>query len=106
MGLNDIRVLTTTGAFRLTGRYHIFSIVRNNPERRIGAVGSLQDLNVAISQAKEKLFVVGSFEMMMNGWSKIATSFQNGKRNLSRKLAYLIDRKYGQIVHAPYILVK
>ena len=51
---------------KLTG-----SLVFIFPERRIGAVGSLQDLNVAISRAKEKLFVVGSFEMMMNGWSSL-----------------------------------
>jgi superfamily I DNA and/or RNA helicase len=63
-----------------------FSIIRINPERQIGAVNSVQDLNVALSRVKEKLFIIGGFEMIMNGWSR---SIQNGKRNLSRKLAYL-----------------
>jgi superfamily I DNA and/or RNA helicase len=49
---------------------YFLSIALNNPERQIGAAGSLQDLNVAISRAKEKLFVAGSFEMMMSRWSK------------------------------------
>jgi len=106
LGLDTIRVLTTTGALGTQADIVLFSIVRNNPERRIGAVESLQDLNVAISRSKEKLFLIGSFEMMMNGWSKIATSIQNGQRNLSRKLAYLIDKKYGQIVQVPSILLK
>jgi superfamily I DNA and/or RNA helicase len=29
----------------------------------------LQDLNVAISRSKEKLIILGNFEMMVNGWS-------------------------------------
>jgi len=98
--------LTTTGALGTQADIILFSIVRNNSERQIGALGSLQDLNVAISRAKEKLFIVGSFEMMMNGWSRIFTSIQNGKRNLSRKLAYLVEKNYGQIIQVPSLLLK
>ena len=63
-------------------------------------------MNVAISRSKEKLFLIGSFEMMMNGWSRIVTSIQNGKRNLSRKLAYLVEKNYGQVIQVPSILLK
>jgi superfamily I DNA and/or RNA helicase len=107
LGLDTIRVLTTTGALGTQADIILFSIVRNNPERRIGAVESLQDLNVAISRAKEKLFLIGSFEMMMNGWSRYSSiNKENSKKNLTRRLAYLIDKKYGQIVQVPSILIK
>ena len=61
-----IRVLTTAGALGTQADVVIFTIVRNNLERHIGAIGSLQDLNVAISRSKEKLIIVGSFDMMLN----------------------------------------
>lgn len=102
-GLTNIRVLTTTGALGTQSDIVLFSIVRNNPERQIGAVGSLQDLNVAISRSKEKLFIIGSFDMMMNGWSKIPTLIEKGRKSISRRLAYLIDHKYGQIIQCPLI---
>ena len=54
----------------------------------------------------KKLFLVGSFEMMMNGWSRLSINKEKGKKNLTRKLAYLIDHKYGQILQAPYVLLK
>ncbi len=103
-GLVNIRVLTTTGALGTQADIVLFSIVRNNPERQIGAVGSLQDLNVAISRSKEKLFIIGSFDMMMNGWSKLPTNIEKGKKSISRRLAYLIDHKYGQIVQSPLVI--
>ena len=37
---------------------------------------------------------------------KYQLNYEMGKKNISRRLAYLIDHKYGQIVQAPYILVK
>jgi superfamily I DNA and/or RNA helicase len=43
------------------------SLTRNNPERNVGAAGTLQDLNVAISRTKEKLIILGNFDMMLNG---------------------------------------
>jgi hypothetical protein len=97
-GLENIRVLTTTGALGTQADIVLFSIVRNNPERQIGAVGSLQDLNVAISRSKEKLFIIGSFDMMMNGWTKVPTLIERGRKSICRRLAYLISNKYGQIV--------
>ena len=103
LGLTNIRVLTTTGALGTQADIVLFSIVRNNPERQVGAVGSLQDLNVAISRSKEKLFIIGSFDMMMNGWSKVPTLIEKGRKNISRRLAYLIDHKYGQVIQAPSI---
>ena len=42
----------------------------------------------------------------MNGWSRLSINNEKGKKNLTRKLAYLIDKKYGQIVQAPSILLK
>jgi len=46
-------VLTSTGALGTQADVVLFSIIRNNPERIVGAVGSLQDLNVTISRSKE-----------------------------------------------------
>jgi superfamily I DNA and/or RNA helicase len=57
----NVRVLTSTGALGTQADIILFSIVKNNPERIVGAVGSLQDLNVAISRSKEKLIIVGNF---------------------------------------------
>lgn len=58
----SVRVLTSIGALGTQADVVLFSIVRNNPERIVGAVGSLQDLNVAISRSKEKLIIIGNFE--------------------------------------------
>lgn len=43
------KATTTTGALGTQADIVIFSLVRNNPERNVGAAGTLQDLNVAIS---------------------------------------------------------
>jgi superfamily I DNA and/or RNA helicase len=51
MGHPEIKVTTTTGALGTRADIVIFSLVRNNPERNVGAAGTLQDLNVAISTA-------------------------------------------------------
>ena len=69
MGISNIRVITTTGALGTQSDIVLFSRVRNNSERIVGAAGTLQDLNVAISGSKEKLIILGNFEMMVNGWS-------------------------------------
>jgi energy-coupling factor transporter ATP-binding protein EcfA2 len=104
LGLTNIRVLTTTGALGTQADIVLFSIVRNNPERQIGAMGSLQDLNVAISRSKEKLFIIGSFDMMLNGWSKVPTFVEKGRKSISRRLACLVANKYGQIIQVSSIL--
>ena len=44
--------------------------------------------------------------MMMTGWSRIGTPIQNGKKNLTRRLTYLVDHKYEQTVQAPSLLIK
>lgn len=84
----------------------LFSLVRNNPERNVGAAGTLQDLNVAISRSKEKLIILGNFDMMLNGWAGSASI--NGRhyyKSPARKLARLIDSKYGRVVDAPQMTV-
>ena len=71
----------------------IFSLVRNNPMRNVGAAGTLQDLNVAISRSKEKLIILGNFDMMINGWT--AASSVNHRKSPTRNLARLVESKYG-----------
>lgn len=100
----DARVLTTTGALGTQADIVIFSLVRNNPERVVGAVGSLQDLNVAISRSKEKLIILGSFEMMLNSLTSSFNLNQRLKQNFAQKLARLVDKKFGTVVEAPKIL--
>jgi superfamily I DNA and/or RNA helicase len=100
----EARVLTTTGALGTQADIVIFSLVRNNPERSVGALGSLQDLNVAISRSKEKLIIVGSFEMMLNGLVGPYVSNGGHRQSFSQKLAKLVDKKYGSVVEAPKIL--
>jgi superfamily I DNA and/or RNA helicase len=100
----DARVLTTTGALGTQADIVIFSLVRNNPERVVGAVGSLQDLNVAISRSKEKLIILGSFEMMLNSLTSSFNLNQRLKQNFAQKLARLVDKKFGMVVEAPKIL--
>ena len=100
----SVRVLTSTGALGTQADVVLFSIVRNNPERIVGAVGSLQDLNVAISRSKEKLIIVGNFEMMLNGYSRSYDENHLIKQNCSRKLANLVDKKYGDVVQVSYRL--
>jgi superfamily I DNA and/or RNA helicase len=102
MGHENIKVTTTTGALGTQANIVIFSLVRNNSERNVGAAGTLQDLNVAISRSKEKLIIIGNFNMMLNGWT-IASSM-NHRKSPARNLARLIDSKYGNVVDAPHIL--
>jgi hypothetical protein len=107
MGHTDIKVTTTTGALGTQADIVLFSLTRNNPERNVGAAGTLQDLNVAISRSKEKLIILGNFEMMLNGWAGHASS-ANGRHHYkspARKLARLVDSKYGRVVGAPTPLI-
>jgi hypothetical protein len=100
----ESRVLTTTGALGTQADIVIFSLVRNNPERLVGALGSLQDLNVAISRSKEKLIIVGSLEMMLNGLTSPFNRTPRNKQNFTQKLARLVDKKYGIVIETPEIL--
>lgn len=102
MGLEDIKVTTTTGALGTQADIVLFSLVRNNPERNVGAAGTLQDLNVAISRSKEKLIIIGNFNMMLNGWTSASSS--SHRKSSARNLARLIDCKYGSIVQPPHML--
>jgi hypothetical protein len=104
MGHTDIKVTTTTGALGTQADIVLFSFTRNNPEKNVGAAGTLQDLNVAISRSKEKLIIVGNFDMMLNGWSASPMNFRRGQKSPARNLAQLVDSKYGKVVDAPSIL--
>ena len=106
MGHTNIKVTTTNGALGTQADIVLFSLTRNNPERIVGAAGTLQDLNVAISRSKEKLIILGNFEMMLNGWSGIASSSgRHYQKSAARDLARLIDLKYGRVVDAPQTTV-
>ncbi|HEX9318475.1 MAG TPA: DEAD/DEAH box helicase [Nitrososphaeraceae archaeon] len=107
MGHTDVKVTTTTSALGTQADIVLFSLVRNNPERIVGQAGTLQDLNVAISRSKEKLIILGSFDMMLNGWTIAPSTTRNGGyKSPSRRLARLIDSKYGEVVDAPSILMQ
>src|ERR687897_50659 len=101
IGDYNTKVTTTTGALGTQADIVIFSLVRNNPERNVGAVGTLQDLNVAISRSKEKLIILGNFEMMINGWTAAA---MHNKKSPARSLARLVSSKYGKLIDTPLIL--
>jgi len=77
-----------------------FSLVRNNPQNNVGAAGTLQDVNVAISRSKEKLNILGNFDMMLNGWSALPNNngLKYGIKSPSRLLARLVDQKYGKVI--------
>jgi energy-coupling factor transporter ATP-binding protein EcfA2 len=108
IGHPEIKVTTTTGALGTQADIVIFSLVRNNPERNVGAAGTLQDLNVAISRSKQKLIILGNFDMMLNGWSCAASLTNHGYHHKSpaRDLARLVGSKYGKVVDAPKILIQ
>ena len=107
IGLGDnIKVTTTTGALGTQADIVIFSLVRNNPENNVGAAGTLQDVNVAICRCKEKLIILGNFQMMLNGWIYTPTDSRSGYKSPTRDLARLVDLKYGRVVDPPTILTR
>lgn len=102
MGHHDvIKVTTTTGALGTQADVVLFSLTRNNPERNVGAAGTLQDINVAISRAKEKLIILGNFDMMLNGWTSSPNYTKYYYKSQARNLAQLVELKYGKIVDPP-----
>ena len=103
MGDYHTKVTTTTGALGTQADIVIFSLVRNNQERNVGAAGTLQDLNVAISRSKEKLIILGNFDMMLNSWT--AAPPLSHRRSPVRNLAHLVQSQYGKIIDVPKILV-
>lgn len=61
MGLIDkVKVTTTTGALGTQSNIVIFSLVRNNEEKNVGAAGILQDINDSISRSSEKFLILGN----------------------------------------------
>jgi hypothetical protein len=105
MGHTNVKVTTTTGALGTQADIVVVSLVRNNTEKIVGATGNLQDLNVAISRAKEKLIIVGNFDMMINGWTTLPQRMRYGHKSPARQLAQLVDEKYGKVVDAPKQLI-
>lgn len=99
-GLSGVKVSTTTGALGTQADIVLFSLVRSNPEGIVGQAGTLQDLNVAISRAKEKLIIVGNFDTMINGYAFLRPTSNYGPKSKSRRLAQLIETKYGSIVES------
>jgi len=55
-------------------------------------------------EQKEKLIIIGNFDMMLNGWSILPPQTRYGFKSPARHLARLIDSKYGKVIHAPQIL--
>lgn len=108
MGLNNVRINTTTGALGTQADIVLISLVRNNTKNIVGQAGTLQDLNVAISRSKEKLIIVGNHDTMLNGWSRLASNSNSkyGYKSPSRRLAQLIDSKYGKVIDVPRLLVQ
>jgi hypothetical protein len=103
MGLLDnynIKVTTTTTALGTQGDIVLFSLVRNNQDKALGALTELPDLNVSISRAKKKLIIIGSFDMMANGHG----DRRRYKTNYAHNLAKLVESKYGKVVEAPQVI--
>lgn len=94
--------MVTTTLLRSQVDIVIFSLVRNNPERNVGATGTLQDLNVAISRSREKLIILGSLDMMLNGWTN--ASSVGHRKSPARNRARLVESKYGKIIDTPEII--
>jgi AAA domain len=76
--INHQKIFAKNGTYKYQSNYYysalgtqadivLFSLARNNPESNEGAAGTLQDLNVGISKSKEKLIILGNFDMMLNG---------------------------------------
>ncbi len=105
LGLYRIKVVTTTQALGTQADLTIATLVRNNEYYYIAQEGSLQDLNVAISRARRKLIVLGSLEMMYEGLRSLPTPQRGPIRSPSRRLAWLLDQKYADVVEAPTLLI-
>jgi superfamily I DNA and/or RNA helicase len=97
---HNIKVTTTTTALGTQGDIVIFSLVRNNQDKALGALTELPDLNVSISRPKKKLIIVGSFDMMADGYG----DRRKAKTNYAHNLAKLVESKYGKVIEALRIL--
>ena len=106
--IDRIKVITTTGTLGTQADIVIFSITRNNQEKNVGAAGNLQDVNIAISRSREKLIILGNFDMILNRWSALPNNngSKYGFKSPSRLLAKLVDQKYGKVIDASKILTR
>jgi hypothetical protein len=105
LGIPNFEPKTTTEALGLEEDVAIFSLTKNNPSHWLGAAGTLQDLNVAISRARSKLIIVGSYDMLANGWRRAPTIDAPGIRGRAWLLARLCQR-HGEIVECPPELMR
>jgi len=103
LGTLNHETKTTTQALGTECDLDIVSLTRNNREHELGAIGALQDLNVAISRARRKLVIVGNFEMLQDGWIWLPSFGGPGRTSRSRDLARLIER-HGELIEVPQIL--
>lgn len=97
---------TTTGALGAQADVTIFSQTRCNSDLEIGGVAVLQDLNVAISRARSKLLIVGSWNMLERGWVALPTPQTRGWRGVAWKLARLLEKHGVAPVEAPDQLIR
>ncbi|MDE1853282.1 MAG: hypothetical protein KGI38_05995 [Thaumarchaeota archaeon] len=101
-GLHDVRVMSTKEALGSEADATISSIVRNNADHVIGASGGLPEENVSISRGKKMSVVVGSLDMMYKGIYYLPSDQMRYRPGApSRKLAWLIDHKYGTVLDPP-----
>ncbi len=103
MELNNVKVLTTTAALGTQADIVIFSLVRNNESNVVGAAGTLEEVNVAISRAKRKLFIIGNIDVMRAGWFYHPAGRRFGRVSPIRRLAELVDQKHGVVLEPPKI---
>jgi hypothetical protein len=82
----------------------IVRIIGIEPKRPFLSCISEQASVMDVSNNKEKLIIVGNFEMMLNCWSRSYDANHRIKQNFPRKLAKLVDTKYGEVVQTTSIL--
>jgi hypothetical protein len=75
-------------------------ILEKNQDKTLGALAELPDLNVSISRTKKKLIIIGSFDMMADGYG----DRRRTKTNYAHNLARLVESKYGKVIEVPQVL--
>jgi helicase required for RNAi-mediated heterochromatin assembly 1 len=79
-GLRDVYVTVVDNYQGEENDIILLSLVRSNPERRIGFLATENRVCVALSRAKAGLFIVGNMEMLAENsetWQAIRTSLND-----------------------------